>query len=96
MKAYHKRLLTVLITALLLLGLSSVFISDVFSVDATKLKIEPQGPARSTQGMNRSDGILPAAEELDADGYDTVLAKGFEQVLSDGKATLFFKLEFTM
>ena len=91
MKAYHKRLLTVLITALLLLGLSSVFISDVFSVDATKLKIEPQGPARSTQGMNRSDGILPAAEELDADGYDTVLAKGFEQVLSDGKATLFFK-----
>jgi len=90
-KAYHKRLLSVLITIVLLLCVSSVFISSVFTVDASQLHIDPQGSASSAQGLNRSDGQLPGKAELDADGYDTVLANGFEQVLTDGKSTLYFR-----
>jgi len=90
-KAYHKRLLSVLITIVLLLCVSSVFISSVFTVDASQLHIDPQGSASSAQGLNRSDGQLPGKAELDADGYDTVLANGFEQVLTGGKSTLYFR-----
>ena len=68
MKAYHKRLLSVLVTMVLLLSVSSVFISSVFTVDATQLHIDPQGSASSAQGLNRSDGQLPQKAELDADG----------------------------
>lgn len=91
MKAYHKRLLTIALTLVLLMCVSSVFISGVFSVDARQLQIAPTGSALSTEKLNRSTGMVPTAAEINADGYDTVLASGFEQVLADDKAILYFK-----
>ncbi len=90
MKSYHKRLLALVLAAALVLGLSSVFISAVFSVDASQLHIETEGVARSADGLSRSDGVLPSLAQINQDGYDTVLATGFEQVLADEKATLYF------
>ena len=90
MKAYHKRLLTITVTLVLLMCLSSVFISDVFSVDATQLQIAPTGTAQSAQGLNRSSGAVPTDAEIDADGYDTALASGFELAIADEKSELYF------
>lgn len=90
MKAYHKRLLAIVLTMAALMCLSSVFISGVFSVDATQLQIAPEGTALSADGLNRSSGVVPTAEEIDADGYDTTLASGFEKALEDEKAILYF------
>ena len=90
MKAYQKRLLIIVLTMTLLVCLSSVFISGVFSVDARQLQIAPTGSALSVEGLNRSRGTVPAAAEIDADGYDTELASGFQQVLADDKSILYF------
>ncbi len=90
MKSYHKRLLTVAAALVLLVALCSVFIAGVFSVDATQLHITPTGTARSAGGLNRSSGAAPTEADIDADGYDTVLAKKFEPVLEDEKAILYF------
>lgn len=90
MKAYHKRLLTIVLTLVLLMCLSSVFISGVFSVDATQLQIAPTGTALSAPGLNRSSGSVPTDDEIDADGYDTELASGFELAIVDEKAELYF------
>lgn len=90
MKAYHKRLLAIALTMVLLVCLSSVFISGVFSVDARQLQITPTGSAQSAEGLNRSRGVVPSAAEIDADGYDTGLTKGFAEVLADDKAILYF------
>lgn len=90
MKAYHKRLLTIVLALVLLMCLSSVFISGVFSVDATQLQIAPTGTALSAQGLNRSSGSVPTDAQIDADGYDTELAAGFELAIADGKSELYF------
>ena len=75
----------------LLAVLSGVFIKDVFRVDATALNISPQGPARSSERSVRSSGALPDKDEIDSDGYDTLLSSGFERMLADGKSELYFK-----
>lgn len=90
MKAYHKRLLAVAATLVLLVVLSTVFIAGVFSVDASRLSITPQGAASGAEGMNRSFTVTPTDAEIDGDGYDTQLFQGFKSVLEDEKSTLFF------
>ncbi len=90
MKAYHKRLLTVVSALVLLVALSSVFIAGAFSVDATQLSINPTGPARSADGLNRSSGTAPTDAEIDEDGYDTDMPKAFALTLEDEKSALYF------
>ena len=90
MKAYHKRLLTAAVAAALLLGISGVFISDVFQSDARQLRLSPQGLARSASGLNRTDRLIPTREAIDEDGYDTALASSFEKTLSNDQAELYF------
>lgn len=90
MKSYHKRLLIIALSIALMMCLSSVFISGVFSVDAKQLQITPEGGARSVAGLNRSSGETPAKHEIDADGYDTELASGFALTLADDHAELYF------
>lgn len=89
-KAYHKRLLAVILALVMLLVLCGVFIADVFSVDATQLQITPTGSALNMDTLARSSGDLPAAGEIDADGYDTELASGFKAALEDEKSVLYF------
>lgn len=93
MKAYHRRLLTIVLSMAALMCLLAVFISGVFSVDATQLQIAPAGSAQSAQGLNRSRGNMPTEAEIDEDGYDTVLSPGFAPALEDDKAILYFNRE---
>lgn len=90
MKAYHKRLIVISLSMAAMVCLSSVFISGVFLADATQLHISPAGSAMSVQGLNRSSGRVPTADEINGDGYDTDLTFGFTRVLEDEKAVLYF------
>lgn len=91
MKAYHKRLLTIALSMVLLMCMSSVFISDVFRADARELAITPTGSAQSATGLNRSTGNVPTDAQIEQDGYDTVLAEGFVLTLEDDVSALYFK-----
>ncbi len=90
MKSYHKRLLITAVTVALLFALCAVFVSDTFETDATQLQITPTGTAQSADELERSAGNLPTKAQIDADGYDTTLASGFEKVLEDEKSALHF------
>ena len=90
MKSYHKRLLITAVTVALLFALCAVFVSDTFETDATQLQITPTGTAQSADTLERSAGELPTKAQIDADGYDTTLASGFEKVLEDEKSALHF------
>ena len=89
-KAYHKRLLAVILALVMMLALCGVFIADVFSVDAAQLQITPIGSALSMDVMPRSSGDLLTAGEIDGDGYDTELASGFQAALEDERSALYF------
>ncbi len=77
-------------TVALLFALCAVFVSDTFETDATQLQITPTGTAQSADELERSAGNLPTKAQIDADGYDTTLASGFEKVLEDEKSALHF------
>lgn len=91
MRDYHKRLLACTIAVAVLLILSTAFSAAVFHVDARQLRLQPEGAPYYADGLNRSSGPLPSEELIDRDGYDDVLAEGFEIALENDGAALYFK-----
>ena len=90
MKTYRKRIiLTTLFMALVLL-FSNVFLSATFNVDAGELDIEIEGKAKSGTNLTMQSTLPYTVSEIDEDGYDAVLSAGFNEMLKNEDAVLYF------
>ena len=93
MKKYQKRLLLVALFITVVMLISQVFISATFNVDAGELDIDIKGRAKTPAAPGMQSRPPYAEDEIDLDGYDTVLATGFSEVIKNEEAALYFNAD---